>query len=252
MIPIIWKEYKALQTSLVMMIFHFITPLFLLIFFAVVLGRNLASFSYDGSAIDYLDYFTPGLVGYVTFMTFQIALTLIRHDRMSGMLGIIILSRGGLGEYLGGKLIAQLVINIVKVTLLISLAMLISSGQVELFGLQNLGLFILAILLGSAVWLSLGLALGLFLKRDDVREVLMMFISMPLIFSSSMYYDISRAPAWIQAIGIVNPLTYICNLARRAYLLPDIDLFSFDLGILAFMAIIAMALAMFVSRRIDY
>ncbi|RKX26320.1 MAG: hypothetical protein DRP47_08375 [Candidatus Zixiibacteriota bacterium] len=252
MIPIIWKEFKALQTSLMMIIFHFITPLFLLIFFAVALGRNLASFSYGGSAIDYLDYFTPGLVGYITFMTFQISLTLIRHDRMSGMLGIIVLSRGGLGEYLGGKLIAQLAINIAKIVLLIFLAMLISSGQVELFSLQNLGLFLLTILLGSSVWLSLGLALGLFLKRDDVREVLMMFISMPLIFSSSMYYDISRAPAWIQAIGIVNPLTYTCNLTRRAYLLPDMGSFSSDLGILACMAVVAMALAVFVSRRIDY
>ncbi len=252
MIPTIWKEFRALQTSMVTVLFHFMTPLFLLVFFATVMGRNLSSFVYAGASVDYIDFFTPGLVGYATFMTFQLALTFVRHDRMSGMLGIIILCRSNLSGYVSGKLVAQLVINLLKVAALIALSMLLSGTQVALFQPANLIGFVLALAFGSTVWLGLGLATALVLSRDDIREVLTMFVSMPLVFASSMYYDISRAPAWIQAIARVNPLTYTCNLTREAYLLPDMNLFSTDLGILACMAVGAMALAVFVSGRLDY
>jgi ABC-2 type transport system permease protein len=252
MIPILWKEFKALQTSLVTLVFHFVTPLFLLVFFATVMNRNVISFDYAGSAVKYLDFFTPGLVGYVTFMTFQLALTFIRHDKMSGILAIIVLSRGDLAGYLGGKLAAHLVINVFKIAALIALATLLSGSGIALLRPANAAMFLLAVCLGTTIWLTLGLATALLLPRDDIREMLTMLLTLPLVFASSMYYDVSRAPSWIQTIAGINPITYTCNIARRAYLRPDMGAISSDLGILVLMTVIAISLAVFVSRRIDY
>ena len=252
MMPCVWREVKTTLTSLITIILHFVTPLFLLVFFATVLGRNLVSFSYNGATVGYLDFFTPGLVWYTTFMTFQMALLFIRHDRMSGMLGMMVLARGGLGGYITGKLVSQVAINIIKAASLVGLAVVISSGTTAVWRLPNLGLFGLAVLLGSVVWLCLGLAAAMVLKRDDVREILTMLIAMPLTFGSSMYYDITRAPQWIRAISQVNPLTYTCNVAREAYLSPTPTGFDRDLIILAVMAILSLTLAVGVSRKIDY
>ena len=165
---------------------------FLLGFFATVLGRNLQSFQYQGNAVSYLDFFAPGLVGYVTFMTFQMALTFIRHDRMSGILGITVLAQGGLAGYLGGKLVAQSGINVVKVALLVLLAVLISQEPIALWNPANMLLFLIALLLGTTVWLALGLALGLKLKRDDVREIVMMMVSIRAMSWRTWYSNLVK------------------------------------------------------------
>ncbi len=252
MMAVVWKEFKTMTTSAMSVMLHFIAPLFLLVFFATVLGRNLASFSYGGSEVDYLVYFTPGLIGYVTFMTFQMALTFIRHDRMSGILGIVVLAQGGLGGYIGGKMTAQVTINTIKSAALVLLSLLIAGGTTALGNIANMGLMLVVIVLGSAVWLLIGLSVAFILKRDDIREILMMLISMPLIFSSSMYYDVSLAPGWIRLISVVNPLTYTCNLARQAYLNESIGSCGVDLIVLAAMTVVALGCALFVSRRAEY
>jgi ABC-type multidrug transport system permease subunit len=250
MIAIMWREFKVGLTSLVTTTLHFITPLFLLIFFATVLSRNLTSFSYRGLSVGYIDYFTPGLIGFLTFMTFQIALAFVRHDRVSGMLGIVMLTRGGLGSYVSGKTVAQSIINLIKATLLVMVALLISDGDVALARFVNLALIVVAIVLGSTVWLALGVLLGLLMTREDIREVMVMVISMPLTFGSSMYYDISRAPGWIRAISDLNPLTYTCDLARKAYLLESVGPYSREISVLLIMAALSLAAVLIVSRRI--
>ncbi|HWR83802.1 MAG TPA: ABC transporter permease [Candidatus Deferrimicrobium sp.] len=249
---IIWREFKTVITSGLSVVLHFVAPLFLLVFFATVFGRNLSAFSYEGMSVNYLDYFTPGLVGFVTFMTFQIALTFVRHDKMSGMLGIIVLSHGGLKEYVGGKIVAQSVVNMVKVIILIMLALIISQGEVAVAHVANALVLGVTVLLGTIVWLSLGLAIGLMMKRDDLREILVMLVSMPLTFSSTMYYDISKAPSWIQAISTINPLTYTCNSARQAYLVSASNFFSFDMLILILMALASLGISLYVSKNGDY
>ena len=251
MIAILWREWRTLSRSLVTVVIHFVTPLFLLVFFATVLGRNLQSFAYNGQNVGYLDFFAPGLIGYVTFMTFQISVTFVRHDRMSGMLGIVSLSCGGLHGYVGGKLIAQIVINILKAVALALLAITISNGHIALFQSYNIVLFAVAVVLGSIVWMSLGITTALLLKRDDMREVLMILISMPIAFASTMYYDISRAPTWIAGLSTINPLTYICNLTRQAYLAPHIEFANSDLYVLVLMAVASFSLACLVSRKVS-
>jgi ABC-2 type transport system permease protein len=203
-------------------------------------------------SVNYLDYFTPGLVGYMTFMTFQLALVFVRHDRTSGMLGIIVLSKGSLANYLGGKLLAQTIINLMKCLILVILSIIISGGHIYISYPLNAIAFIFAIILGTSTWLCLGVSLALRIKREDMREIIVMLLSMPLTFSSSMYYDISKAPSWIKAISIINPLTYTCDIARSAYLSESINIDSYKLIILFIMAIISIGIAIFLSRRQEY
>ena len=248
----LWREFRTMVSSPLSIIIHFVSPLFLLIFFATVFGRNLQSFAYSGTSVSYLDYFTPGLVGYITFMTFQLALVFVRHDRVSGMLGIIALSKGNLANYIGGKIIAQIVLNIVKCLILVILSIIISQGNIFISHPMNTIVFCIAIILGTATWLCLGVSFALKIKREDMRDIIVMLLSMPLTFSSSMYYDISKAPSWIKAISIINPLTYTCDIARSAYLSESINIDSYKLMILFIMAIISIGIAIFLSRRQEY
>jgi ABC-2 type transport system permease protein len=251
MTAIIWREFRTLYSSMLSTLLHFLTPLFLLVFFASVLGRNLQGIAYGGESVGYLEFFAPGLVGYVTFMTFQMALTFVRHDRASGILGTLKLAQGNLGGYVGGKIIAQGIINVLKAGALVCLALLMTSGAPLVVRWPNILLFISALLLGTATWFALGFALAMLLRRDDLREILVMLLSMPLIFSSSMYYDVSRAPAWIQWISLANPLTYTCNLLRVAYLSQEVAAATSELIVLGGMTVMALVVAYLMSRRAE-
>ena len=74
-------------------------------------------------------------------------------------------------------------------------------------------------------------------------------VNIPLTFSSSAYYDISRAPLWLQVMGSLNPLTYSANIVRSAYL--GLGTYSlFDIVGLAAYTIVAAVLAYISSRKI--
>ena len=126
------------------------------------------------------------------------------------------------------------------------------SGDIFISLPMNVIALCMAIILGTTTWLCLGVSLALKIKRDDTREILVMLLSMPLTFSSSMYYDISKAPTWIKSISIINPLTYTCDIARNAYLSKSINLDSHKIIILFIMAVISIGLTIFLSRRQEY
>lgn len=249
MLAIVWREFKVAISSPVVLIFHLLTPLFLLVFFASVLASNLRTFSYSGIQVSYFDFFTPGLAGYVTFMGFSLALTFVRQEKVSGLLNVTALARGSLVGYVSGKLTAQTILNFAKAAMLLVVAAVMSSGTSHLLRIPNLFIFVTTLAMGSVVWLSLGIALATIIRREDLRDVTVTLLTLPLVFSSSMYYDISQAPSWIRAISRINPLTYTCNGLRAAYLVDSVNYVSTDQAVLALMFLISLVSVFAITRR---
>ena len=99
------------------------------------------------------------------------------------------------------------------------------------------------------MWSSLGLVIGCRIRSERTRDLIMAIVNIPLTFSSSAYYDISRAPLWLQVMGSLNPLTYSANIVRSAYL--GLGAYSlFDVVGLAAYTIVAAVLAYISSRKI--
>ncbi len=246
---LIWREFKVAFGSIFGLVFQFLTPVFLLLFFATVLSTNLRTMSFDGSEVSYLVYFTPGLFGYVTFMILSASLVFLRMDSQSGILEIIILSRVSINGYFWGKYFVVLILAAIKILLLLIIAILLS-GYIPQMTPVNIVLFLLALNSGTLIWYSLGIIGGVFIKRDDMREVVMMMIALPLTFASTMYYSLEAAPEIIKAISYINPLTYICNIFRSGYLGSNIDNMLSQVYALAAMAIVLLILAMISLKKV--
>jgi ABC-2 type transport system permease protein len=251
MIAILWREWKVSLNNVFGLVAQFTAPLFILFFFGVSFSSNLGAMKIEGIETNYLEFFAPGLFGYVTFMIFAITSGFIRMDRQSGMLTVIVLSKTSLNGYYWGKLIFQIMITLAKIILLAILATALA-GRLPNFSLSYLPLFLLVVILSVAVWFSFGMAIGVIVRRADLREVAMMLLILPLTFASSMYYDISLTPLPIRWLAAINPLTYTCNIFRGCYLgsLPTNAPFQFIC--LTIFAIAAAAIALYALRRLRF
>ncbi|MEZ5360490.1 MAG: ABC transporter permease [Candidatus Zixiibacteriota bacterium] len=214
---IIWREIRVSIQNIFSLVSQFIVPIFFLVFFATIFASNFGRLSFGGLEVDYIRFFAPGLFGYVTFLLFALSFTYIKIDKQTGMMAIITLSKSSLEGYFFGKLLVQIFLSFCKIIVLVSLTIILS-GVFPTMAPVCIVVFCVTLTLGTIIWFSLGLIGGVYIQRDDIREVLMLLITLPITFASSMYYDVNKAHSFIQNIATVNPLTYICNLLRGSYL----------------------------------
>ena len=79
--------------------------------------------------------------------------------------------------------------------------------------LRILGVFVI-VMLGSAFFACLSMTIaGVVLKRDRLMGIGQM-ITMPLFFASNALYPVSVMPHWLQALALVNPLSYEVDALR--------------------------------------
>jgi ABC-2 type transport system permease protein len=245
----LWREFKQSFTNLLRMVAHFITPIFLLIFFAVVFATNIKGINFQGSQVSYIQYFVPGLIAYLTFLLFALTFALVRGDRASRITSVITVSRVPFVAYYAARMIANICTTILKVVVVGLLAFLVAGSLVP-FAWSNIFLFLSGLILGVICWSSLGFIASAFITREDFRDIVFMLLTMPITFASTMYYNLDHAPTWIRLISSVNPLTYTSNIIRQSFLLTNPVGWTHDFLYLSLSALIVSALAILSLRRL--
>jgi len=251
MTAIIWRDMKVSMGSVFGLVLQFSTPVFMLLIFATAFSSNIGKIATSGTDISYIEFFAPGLFGYMTFFLLNLSFSFLRIDKHSGVLSIIALSRASLASYFWGKYFVQLVLTLLKIVLIAVIAMMLTKNIPDI-SLLNAVLFMITLVLGVAIWYSLGMLGGIFIQRDDLREVVLMMLILPLTFASSMYYNIQMAPTPIRWLATFNPLTYICNIFRGCYLnnLPYDS--AFQVGILAGCAALMVTAALLSLKKVRF
>jgi ABC-2 type transport system permease protein len=210
-----WRE-AAVSLRPLTVFTYFVAPLFYVIFFAVALTQNVRTIPYGDTAVRYDRFFLPGLMAMQTFALFALTFSLVRLDRATKVMLQIIISRVKLTTYYYAKLIVSVGMTILKAAL-ITIVAIIMTGQGPVPSLGGLAWMLAGIFLGSAIWLSAGFVAAAVVTREDLRDLLFSILTLPITFASSAYYSLSSAPAWLRAIGVVNPLTYTADVIRAAY-----------------------------------
>ncbi len=85
-------------------------------------------------------------------------------------------------------------------------------------------LIIIFLIIGLTIWFNLGTICGFYIKNELTRDIIMMLVTTPSIFASSSLYTLENAPLPLIIISYLNPLTYISDSVRNAYLQLNISL----------------------------
>ena len=162
--------------------------------------------------IEYLDFLAPGIMAQsALFIAIFYGIQII-WDRDIGLLTKLLATPTPRSALVAGKAFAAGVRAIGQVVVVLVLSAILGV-TFDWSPLHIVGA-VLAVVLGSVFFATLSMTIaGLVLTRERLMGI-GQAITMPLFFASNALYPVTLMPAWVQAVALVNPLSYEVNALR--------------------------------------
>lgn len=242
---VLWREMKGQLTAPITAVGHFVVPVFYVVLFAAAFGANFNSISYHGLPFRYTEFFIPGVIAFQTFNLFSWTFSMVRIDRATNIVAVFLTSGVRPYTYFAGKLISSVAITVMRGVIVFAVSLCLSFINPP--PVTHLLVALFGLIIGSTIWFALGFICGIFILREDVRDIVFSMLSLPITFASSMYYNLDLAPHWLKVAGQFNPLTYIADTIRCALL--GLKIPFFYIFVLVILALLSVGLALRSTRR---
>ncbi len=213
-LPLLWREFK-IHSSKALALNHLLGPTAYLVFLGLSISFNFGSVSYAGRQVSYVHFIIPGLIAIQTYQLFATTFSLTRLDISTKMITLIMTSTSFV-HYMVARIAFGMLVSVLTSAYLLALGWAVA-GATELT-LSGVLTMTAGIALGDLLFFSLGLLMGLKIKREDVRDAIFALAGTPAIFSSTAFYPVDRVPATLRLVARVNPISHIADLVRAGYL----------------------------------
>ncbi len=162
--------------------------------------------------VPYLDFMAPGILAQsVLFIAIFSGIAII-WERDLGIIHKFLASPTPRTALVLGKALAAGVRGFSQAIIIYLLAWLLGV-HINWNPLALLGVLVL-VLLGAACFSTFSLIIACLVKTRERFMGIGQVLTMPLFFASNAIYPIAIMPAWLQAIALVNPLTYMVEGLR--------------------------------------
>ncbi|MET8135670.1 ABC transporter permease [Streptomyces sp. NPDC005251] len=179
--------------------------------------------------IPYLDYLAPGIIAQSAMFIAIFYGIMIIWERDAGILTKLLVTPTPRSALITGKAFAAGVKALIQAVVVVVIAALLGVAMTW-NPLRLLGVAV-AVVLGSAFFSCLSMSIaGIVLTRDRLMGI-GQAITMPLFFGSNALYPVAVMPGWLQAVSLVNPLSYQVD-ALRGLLLGTPAHLPLDYGVL--------------------
>jgi ABC-2 type transport system permease protein len=193
----------------------------------------------------YIDFLIPGLLA-LTIMQISVAgsgYNIVEYRR-KGILKRLFVTPIEPSHFIGGLVIARLVITVIQVSFLLAVAVVLLDVPVVGNPLELLAL----IFLGASIFLSLGFWMGSLAKTQQAIMLLGNLITLPQMFLSGVFFSIDSMPDMLQPLARLLPLTYVVDSLREVIVngLSLIDQIPTLVGLVVWLALsLTLAIRMF-------
>ncbi len=204
-----FRERARIATSLVQ-------PTVWLLF----VGSNLAGLTRNPQAAqalgttNYLQFMTPGIMVMTALFAGSFGGASILWDRRFGFLNKLYTAPIPRAAIPLGKLAAMLVQSWLQLAAILVIASLLGVRVVT--GLPGILFIILLASLFEVVMGGISLTLAAHVDAVETFFAVINFLTLPLIFTSNAIFPTTAMPGWLQAVALVNPLTYAVTPMRIA------------------------------------
>ncbi|MFP3257269.1 MAG: ABC transporter permease [Candidatus Nanopusillus acidilobi] len=225
-----------------------IMPVGYLIIMGLMMGSIVPYMYFNGLKISYVTFIAPGVVADQILIGGSLAGWILWQDKRIGMLEQIFSLPYTRFHYLIGNLISMIIVTFAGAILMTLVAIPFISLKISILGML---LVIVFLILGTFIFGSIMLALGAVVKSNQVFNLISNIVIFLVTFASSVFYPItSETPLLLKVIAEFNPLTYVVDGIRSAYLnqigIKDI----YEFFILLILSIVFMAIATVAYRKI--
>jgi ABC-2 type transport system permease protein len=194
----------------------------------------------------YIDFLVPGLLA---MMIMQISIAgsgfNIVEYRRKGILKRLFVTPIRPSHFIGGLVIARLVITVAEICLLLAVAVVLL--DVPIVG--NLLELLALIFVGASIFLSLGFCLGSLAKTQQAIMLLGNLVTLPQMFLSGVFFPIDAMPDALQPAAQLLPLSFLVSGVRDVIVngLSLIDQIPAMIGLVVWL-VLALALAIRLFR----
>ncbi|MEU6664372.1 ABC transporter permease [Streptomyces sp. NPDC046821] len=179
--------------------------------------------------IPYIDFLAPGIIAQSAMFIAIFYGIMIIWERDAGILTKLLVTPTPRAALITGKAFAAGVKALIQAVVVVVIAALLGVA-LTWNPLRLLGVAV-AVVLGSAFFSCLSMSIaGIVLTRDRLMGI-GQAITMPLFFASNALYPVAIMPGWLQAVSLVNPLSYQVD-ALRGLLLGTPSHLPLDYGVL--------------------
>lgn len=227
-------------------------PLIFLLIFGTGLGSTFRGGALLPQGFSYTQFMFPGILGMTVLFTSLFSSISVIWDREFGFLKEILVAPVSQSSIVLGKMLGGATQALIQGTILLILMPFLGLWP-GILGVLKLWLimFLIAITLTG-----LGLALASRMSSMEGFQMIMNFIVMPLWMLSGAFFPLQGVPGWMEFLMKIDPLTYAVDALRgvmyegspMAKILVAHS-FSFDLTVVAALALLAFMLALLLFRR---
>lgn len=165
--------------------------------------------------IEYIDFLLPGVLAMTMFMSSMLGLgDSIAGERERGELARLFMTPTSISSVLTGKIISQVVKEMIRAIILILSAMLIFN--VVLNG--SLALLILVMLISVLCFVGFAMMISATAKTQEDYIQIVMPLAIPMMFICGVFFPKETMPWLLQKISYILPLTYAEDAFRAVML----------------------------------
>lgn len=215
---IVRLTYRILRSALDLNTITFLLfmPVGYLIIMGLMFSSIIPSFNYGDVKLSYISFLAPGIVADQILMGGSLAGWVLWSDKKIGMLEQIFSMPFSRFEYLFSNLIAMILVTFGGALIMVLVAIPFISIHITLLGFL---LIVVFLVLGTFTFGSIMLALGAVVRSNQVFNVISNLMFFVVTFASSVFYPItSQTPAALAVAARLNPLTYVVDGIRWAFL----------------------------------
>jgi ABC-2 type transport system permease protein len=165
----------------------------------------------EGETFRFIDFFLPGVIGISLMVNGVQALssTFVTF-RERGILRRIKATPFPLWRFILSRITTQVVVAVVQAVILILFAIFLFDANPS----NNYGSMLALVVMGAFAFLSIGFVIAAFAGNTDVADSAGTLVTLPMMFLSGVFFPVDDAPAWLQPIIQVLPLTYLVDGLR--------------------------------------
>ena len=162
--------------------------------------------------LDYLDFLVPGIVALSIMQTaiFGVAGTIVTYKE-KGVLRRLRATPLPMSSFMGSNVMMRIVTSLIQTAIVLAVGMLLFHVNVN----GSLLIVCVVAIVGSGTFVSLGSTIASVSKNMEVAQALMNVVQTPMMFLSGIFFPMNNAPAWIQPIVKLMPLTYLADALRN-------------------------------------
>jgi ABC-2 type transport system permease protein len=223
-LTIFWRDMIRFYRFKTLLISSLVQPALWMAFFGIAMSANFNRLTIQlppipgVPTVDYLTYMAAGVIAMTTLFTSLFGGIVILFDKNWGLMREIFASPLPRNHIIFGIALSGMTKSFIQAVIILVFAIIIGAQFFAGYTVMQTTLSIAGILLFVGIFslgfLFLSAAISVSLESPEGLQGIITLLTMPIFFASNALYPVNAFPPILQAISLVNPLTYLVTGIR--------------------------------------